>query len=502
MEENLKEKTIKNSIYSTLSTVISKIGGFVFIIILARTLLPELFGIYNITLSIALFFLTFIDMGISKTLVRYASEYLGKKELEKAQAYIKYLLKIRVTLLFIAILLIVLFSKFISQSIFHKPLIYLPLIFASFYVIIKSFESIIRNIFVSLKQLKNNSIMDFFLQLFRIALTLLAIYFVSEKFLVPAVFIALSIAVLFSLFIGIFLLGKNKTLIFNKNLNPEVKVDKRKVLGYLGFASLTVLSISFFGIIDTLMLGSFLDAKYLGFYSAAFGLITSITALLGFSGVLLPVFTQIKGKQFERGLSESFRFLAILTIPAVFGFFILAKHFLIAVYGSEYLGAVFPLYSITILILIYPLIVLYSSIFEAKDKLKKLAKFGFISLSINIFLNILAIVFLLPISPLYVLFGAGLATVISRGFYLIMLIIKTKEVSPIKINKNHFLKPLISSIIMASFLIVFNLFINVNIFIGIIEVLLGVLIYFIVLYLIKGFDKNDVLMFKGIFLRR
>ena len=81
---------IKNSIYQFSTTLLAKIGAFFFTIIMARLLLPELFGLYSLALSTILFFVTFSDLGIGEALLRFVSKYLGKNKDTKAKSYTKW----------------------------------------------------------------------------------------------------------------------------------------------------------------------------------------------------------------------------------------------------------------------------------------------------------------------------------------------------------------------------------------------------------------------------
>ena len=147
VKQSLTEKTIKNSLYSVSSVIISRVGGLIFIIILARLLLPEGFGIYNLVLSIALIAITLTDLGVGTTLVRYVSEALGKNERRKASAYIKYLFKFRFFLVMTVIFIIVIFGKFISYQILQKPAMYFPLLFAGFYILMQLFFGFFNELF-------------------------------------------------------------------------------------------------------------------------------------------------------------------------------------------------------------------------------------------------------------------------------------------------------------------------------------------------------------------
>ena len=70
-KESLTSQTIKSSVWNLSYTIIQRVGGLVFTIILARILLPESFGLYSLVISIALIFMTFSYGGFDQTFIRY-----------------------------------------------------------------------------------------------------------------------------------------------------------------------------------------------------------------------------------------------------------------------------------------------------------------------------------------------------------------------------------------------------------------------------------------------
>lgn len=264
---------------------------------------------------------------------------------------------------------------------------------------------------------------------------------------------------------------------------------------------LTGITLTFFGSVDTLMLGRFVDAEYLGFYRAALTLVISISSLLPFSGVLLPIFTQIHGKRLDRGFEKSLRYFIILAIPMVVGLMFIAKYAILLIYGKEYLLATPSLFVLSFLIIISPVISLYSTLFQAKEKPRLLAKFMLISLVMNITLNYILIKILLNISQGYAILGAGVAILISNLFLLGILINKTKSQFNIKINKNPILKSILATAAMALFLWAFKNLIDIGIVSGTVMIILAAIIYLSFMFLIKGLRKEDLDLLNVLFKR-
>ena len=102
----------------------------------------------------------------------------------------------------------------------------------------------------------------------------------------------------------------------------------------------------------------------------------------------------------------------------------------------------------------------------------------------------------------YAILGAGIATVVSRLFYLGALAIETKKSISLKSERTFLIKPLVASLIMAGFLYSFNSFVDMNLILGAIEIVLGASIYFLALWGLKGIEKEDLDLFKKIFFKK
>ena len=492
-KEGLSFLAAKNSTFGLMAAIISKVGGTLFIILLARLLLPELFGIYSLTISIVVIILTFSDLGLNDTLVRYVAKALGKEKVGKARAYMRYILKLKFFLLILITLIILIFSKFLAYKIYNNPLLFYPLIFSFFYIIIESLRSFFGNLFLALNNLKNIPPIEFLHQILRIIFAIITIFLLSDQFKVMGVFISSALAGLVILVMMIWLLiRKKKKLFFGKT----EKIEGLKILTYIKFMSIASISLVFFTSIDTLMLGLFVDSIYLGYYRAALGLILTISAIFSFSTLLLPIFTKIDHQRFQRGFEKTFRYVILLAIPSFFGLIILSNYLIFVLYGIEYSPAIYSLYILSPIIIIAPLVALYSILFQAKAKVKILAHSISWSLILNILLNLVLILALLKINQTYAVIGAGLATVISRAFLLIFLIVKAKSQMKLTIPKKAIPKIIMASVIMSIVLISYYQLINVNIFNGILGLILGISSYFITLWIFKEIGADDLKLLK------
>src|SRR3989337_1582226 len=110
---------VKNSIYQTATGIVAKIGSLLFTIIIARMLLPDLFGLYSLALSTIVLFTSFCELGIGTALIKYVAQK-GKK----SRGYIQYLGRLKLYLTAITVLILSIFAYSISNYYYQKPIFY------------------------------------------------------------------------------------------------------------------------------------------------------------------------------------------------------------------------------------------------------------------------------------------------------------------------------------------------------------------------------------------
>lgn len=492
--QNLSNVAIKGSVYNFFSLLVSKFGGLIFTVIIARMLLPELFGVYALVLSIATVIFTFTDLGIDNTFLRYLSDSMGKKSKVLSRSYVRYILKIKSFLILFSVILLLIISKYLSYSLYKNPLLFYPLIFSCLFIVSDSFRNFFGTIFISKKDFRSPVFFDFSLQVLKILFSVLAILVFTDSLKISGLFLAFFLSSFFTLVLMFFiLLKKDKSILFGKT----EEFDKSKIKDYWKFMVFASVSLVFFGSIDILMLGKFVSPEYIGYYRASMSLILTISSVFSLSWVFFPIFTQIKGIRFHRGFNKILRYILIFAIPSTVGIVFIAKYLIKAVYGNEYIFGATSLYFLALLIITTPLIGLYSIIFQSKEKPKIVSTSVLISLIVNVILNLL-VLFLFVGKPLYTIAGVGLVTSLSRVLLLGLLVFHAKREFNFKVKGIGLRAPIFATIVMSIFLLAFNHFVDMNIFLGAVEIIIGAGIYFGILIITKGLTKEDFKLIKDL----
>ncbi len=423
---------IKNSMYLFSTGFVAKMGSLVFTIILARLLMPELFGLYSLALSTILVFGAISELGISQTLVRYVSKFLGKNNNKKAKAYVLYLGKIKGTLVIVSIFLLIIASKFISENYYQKPL-FLALIAGAFYIIAVNVISFFSVILQSSNNFKNYFFQEFFFQISRIILVpLMVLYalkaYLSSELTIFYIIIAISVSYIPSIFY-LWKSIKDKSL-FMKSEAFAIPARERKETNRFIFAiSSIILSGVFFANIDKIMLGRFVSTEFIGYYTASFSLIGALVVLAGFNAVLLPIFSRIKGKKLELALGKSLKIISLFSLLLFFAVAIFSPLIISIIYGPEYRLSVNILRLLSILLLLLPAAGVYTAYLTAINKPQIISKLLIASTLINIALNYILITSFLKFGEIMAVYGAVFATLISQAFYLAGLFVAKKRES-------------------------------------------------------------------------
>jgi len=297
-------------------------------------------------------------------------------------------------------------------------------------------------------------------------------------------------------FSGVFVLGGlvsvlTGNLILRKRfckvkLAMDSSFIKNLIITSLPFGFSLFLS-SVYNYISIVLLSIMKSAEVVGWFSAAFKLLrvtNVIPTVLTIS--LFPALSRevIQSKErFTELFTKGFKYLLFLALPLIIGTTILAKNIALMVFGDEFFNSI-----IVLRILVWAAGLLFFNIFfaglyNASNNQKKLVLIQSMGLIINIGLNLLLI-------PRYAYVGAAIATVITEAVIFISCFFMAYQ-RIARLQEIFFIvKTLGATCVMLIFLLAFK---NSNLF----AVIVGsVGLYFLILYLFKGFTLQEVLLLR------
>lgn len=499
--DKILERLFETSIFIFIGIMISKIFSYIYKIIIARYLGADIYGLYSLSLVIVLLFASVSGLGISEGILRYISLYRGKEEKNKIRYIFRYSSKILFISTIIASLLLFSLSDFISIKIFNNPSLSFFLKVFSFVIPIWIFSGYFMNIMIAFEKVKQQTAIEKIVQSFAKLFFLLLFLFIGLK----------TNAVIFSFFIGVFIFFIS-TLLYCKYNIPEIfakynlkNPEKNKISRNLFSYSIPIM---FFGLVfyifywtDSLMIGYFKSTTEVGIYNAAIPIafLLSLAPEL-FITLLFPIINKEYANNnisIITNLSKQIgKWILIINIPIFLIMVFFPEQIINIFFGKEYLSASIPLIFLLIGNFVASLLTISNRLLLMAGKTKTLLADLVLTCILNFFLNL----WLIPKDKIFNinnsngLSGAAISTAISVIIFYLLLMIHAKKSTGIIPLRKDLLKILFITIIPAIIMLVIKSLIEINMTYFILLSIFFVCFYILLIFLMKGLDKDDILV--------
>lgn len=464
-------KIAKNTSILLAGEMISKVISLVLTLAVTRILGVEEFGRFSFALGFAALFIIIADLGINN----YLRREIAIKE-KQMNSFVVNSFLAKGTLSIFTLIATITGAYLLN----YDPQTIFLIFIAITTLIIESMTGIMQSAFVAVEKIKYTTIIRILRVIVRTVITLIFLYLGYKA---KEVLLAFLLAQGFSFILHLIYYEL-------KIQRIHIKLSKSKAWNIvkkgLPFGIATVFITIYFKI-DITMLSKMQGEVAVGIYSAAYTLLETLYYLpIALSTALLPSAAKLyktNKKKLKHICEQASRFLFVISIPLAFGATLLAEKVILLVYGQEYIQS-----AAALKVLIWTVIpsfytyILGLVLVSSNNEKAGMYITGFAAL-INIVINYYLI-------PLYSFNGAAIATIITE-----VVLMGTNYIVVGKklffMNIGQMIKPLIASIIMGLFLY----FVDINIFISI---GLGILIYIITMYIIKGVTKEDITFIKKI----
>lgn len=419
-------QAIKNSSYQLAQNLIFKFGSLFFTIIIARLLLPERMGLYNLALSTIILIASFSDLGLGQALITFIPKQLESGNLKKAKAYWSKLSNWKIKLLAINTLLIIPVAYIASGYIYTNKPIFFAILAGIIYLPATSMVGYVEQLYKAKNNFKTPLIKEVVFQILRLTIIPLVIittinWGISNQRVVFATIISLSFLYIVAL-VYLFLRIRKKVSFLQEKSSLITKEESLELKNFLIPLSATAMAGMFFGYIDTIMLGHYVSTEYIAYYGAAFSLIGGVTTIISFMSVsIMPIFARRTGTSLEKIFKKTTSITAIISILAGLSTYLVSNKIIEVVYGLEYIQAAGILKVFSILVVLLPITAVYISYFTSQRRTSNLAWMILLSSILNIIFNFVGIIYGLRFGEMGAVYGACVATILSRGVYLIGL---------------------------------------------------------------------------------
>jgi O-antigen/teichoic acid export membrane protein len=468
---NTIQKITKNVSLVLLSQIISYILGFFTIIYIARYLGADGFGIISLALSFSAIFGIFVDMGLNTLMIR---ELARNKSL--SHKYLSNSAIIKVILSFLTFGILALVVNIIDYNPLVSNIIYL----ITLSVIITSFSGILSSIFQAEEKMEYLSLANILSSIILLSGTLIGIYYGFNVLYFAYVYIAASTVVfVYSLIVYLLKFSRFKLVIDLSFWLPTLK--EAWPFGII------FLSGMLYTYVDSILLSIFKGTEAVGWYSAAYRLMYIVLLLPNaINTAIFPVMSRLYADSSRDSLTlvyeRYFKYMLIIGIPLGFGSSLLAKDIILILYGTGYVQSIICL-QIMVWAVVFTFVGASSiQLLQSTNKQIIITKISLVCLFINIIINLILI-------PQYSYVGASIATLITEIILVSYIVYITYKMG-YGISYTIVLKDLYKILIAATMMGIFIwYFINSNL---IFILVAATVIYFVVLYLVKGIDDVDM----------
>lgn len=320
MNNNLQKSTASGVLWTGISQFISQAFQFLVIIILARLLYPEEFGIVGMAAIFTGFISRFNELGLSAAIIQ-------RKNIDEMHLSTSFWTSL-VTGVILCILTVIV-SPYIADY-FQEELVRPILIVSSINFIVGSFTVIPRTLFTKSLEFKKLAIVEIWATFISgLVSILLAIYGYGVWSLVLG---GLSIS-----FISVFMFWKMSPW----RPSSQFSIPHFKELFSFGghFMGSSVLNYVDSNV-DYLVVGRMIGASALGYYTLAYNLITfplyKISTII--TRVTFPAFSIIQNdnQTLRTAYLKVVRYISMITFPMLAGMFVVAPEFILVVYGTKW----------------------------------------------------------------------------------------------------------------------------------------------------------------------
>lgn len=461
----------KNTSYLTTALVLQKIISLTYFTLLARNLGAANLGKYYFAISFVTIFAIFIDLGLVNVITRE----LAKKK-EDAQHFIGNIISIKLPLVVLTVI-----AAIVTINLLDYPQITIQLVYlASICMVADSFTNTFYGIARAHHNLLFESIGSVVFQIIVLALGLTAVY---SGFNLLWVMAALVTASLFNFF---FSLG-----VVWKKIGVKIKpvFDKQKSFSIIQLTvpfGLFALFQRFYMHFDSVLLSLMAGDKYVGYYQIAFKIVFALQFLpMAFVASLYPAMSNYwlnNREQLSITFERAIKYLMIISIPISAGVVALADK-IILIFKNDFLNAVLPMQIIIISLLFIFINFPIGSLLNACDRQKQNTANMVIATILSIILNLILI-------PRFQAVGASITVLATNALITVLGFYWASKTIYYRFRRIGwiFLKCFTAAILMG--LAVFYLKTSLNI---LFVVIIGAFIYFMLLFVFKGYGKEDVM---------
>lgn len=452
----MKKNFLENFFYQSLYQITLIILPIITIPIISHALGVDGIGTYNYIMSIVSYFILFAGLGLANYGIREIASVRDSQEERSRKFWNLELFNLIVVFVIISVYLLFLIS--ISNKSYF--------LIAGISVIATLFD--ISWFYYGIQDFKYITVTN---TIIKIISFICIIIFIKDTSDLLLYFFIQSISILVSN-VSLWFFLKGKIIWVRPNIKSSMLHLKPAANYFIGKISITL-----YTTLNKTLLGLFVTATAVGLYSNSLQLITMCVMIIGvLDTVLMPHMTSLfvnnKEKNMILVMEKTVDLQLFFSIPIMFGIILTNSKMVPWFYGDEflYLNKTVPI--LAILIVIMPLgISIVKQFLIPKNNIREFN----LSVGYAAIVSIVTNILLLPSAGLW---GAIIATILSEFIVTLVRIIKLVRTSSFRFNLKNILVYILSGLMMLIITQKLTLDMDASIKTTIIQILIGVLIYF------------------------
>ncbi|MBI0583764.1 MAG: flippase [Methanomassiliicoccus sp.] len=465
----------KDAIIIGFTQVMVNLGNFLLLPIITKTLGSNDYGLWiQVLVTISLLSSVAI-LGQNTTLLRFLKAGDDKKRLSVEYFTVLYIVSLAGVVLAVAMLA---FSVPLAELIFSDKEHSLLLVAAAMIVPFTAFTGITSAYFRGTGQIKTYAAINIFHAFGEAALILL--FVIGGMGILGAVVGAL-IASFVSFIIGFIIVvrqvgvSRPDRAVVGRNMKFGFPLAPNNIIQWVITSS------------DRYLIAVILGLSLAGIYSAAYGIGAVIFLFVApIQMILYPTLARFYDegrvdmvKEYTR---RSFRYYMIITMPAVVGISALSAPILVAMTTPEFAPGA----------LVIPLVAvagLFSGMFRFVENVPHLVRKTHLNLITFGVPAAADVILVITLTPFMGIVGAALATTISYALMLAIGVVISRQFMKFTIDLPSAIKSVAASLLMAVIILLLD---PVGLLSIVATIVVAILAYFLVLYIMKGFDRQEL----------
>ncbi len=360
----LGHELISNSVYIFIASMVGNVLAFLLNLFLARSLSYVDYGIFASLMSVIVL-ASIPGASINTILVRFATEYYSKGQIDKLKDFYKKALKFIFAFSLLVLLAFIIFSSLITTFLHLDNFWYV--IVAGLCVVMGYIQILNSGFLYGIMKFRFVSFTIIFSSFVKLGVGVLLVLLGLRAFSGLGALLFMGLAAFLVAFIPL-------RFIFSKKIESEVKVPAKEILKYAFPVFITILFMTSFTSIDVILVKHFLSPTMAGYYS---GISLIGKVILYFTATIPTVMFPLLIKRQAEGKNINNLFLLavlLVLLPSLLitGVYFLFPHFIITLFlgGRGYLTMAPFLGLFGLFITLYSVVNIFVNFFLSINKTK------------------------------------------------------------------------------------------------------------------------------------